>query len=391
MPAPTLSEMPVVPLSAPEFGGREWQYVKACLDGGWVSSAGPFVERFEQMAAESLGVRHAVAVVNGTAALHLALLAAGVEPDDEVIVPSLTFVASANAVRYCGAWPVFADADPATWQMDPARVEEFVAQRCRWNRGRLINARTKRRVRAILPVHLLGHPCDMDSLLRIARRRRLRVIEDAAQSLGASYRGRPVGALGDAACLSFNGNKVITAGGGGMVVTQRAAWARRARYLSTQAKDDGDEYIHRALGYNYRLSNLHAAVGCAQLEQLPPRLAAKARIAARYREAFADLPEVACPPVAPWASPTHWLFTIRARGRGNRSAKLAAFLAGQGIEARRLWRPLHRLPIYRGAEQIGGAVADALYAGTVSLPSSTSLTEDDQERVIAAVRGWVTR
>lgn len=381
-PAPAA---PRIPLHAPDLSGREWAYVKACLDSGWVSSAGPFVERFESAVASWIGRRHAVAVSSGTAALHLALLAAGVEPDDEVIVPSLTFVAPANAVRYCGAWPVFVDADAATWQMDPQRLHEFVADRCRVEQDVLRNRRSGRRVRAVIPVHLLGHPCDMDPITEIARRHGLRVIEDAAQSLGTAYRGRKVGRLGDLACLSFNGNKVITAGGGGMVVTDEVALAERVRYLSTQAKDDPVEYIHESIGYNYRLSGLQAALGCAQLEQLEGHLQRKARLMARYREALAGMPGVEPMPTAPWASPACWLFTLRL-APGRSAAEAVVQLALRGIEARRLWRPLPRLPIYRGAEVVGAETADRLYAQAFSLPSSPGLSAADQDEVIGAVK-----
>jgi perosamine synthetase len=237
-----------IPLSVPEINGNEWEYVKECLDSNWVSSAGPFVERFEQMVADYVGTQHAVATVNGTAALHLALLVAGVQPDDEVLVPALTFIAPANAVRYAGAWPVFIDAEPAYWQMDAEKVMNFLEHRCAWANGELRNKNTGRRVRGILPVHILGHPCDMDPIVDLARKFRLVVIEDATESLGALYKERMVGHLGDVACFSFNGNKVITTGGGGMIVTDNEAWAERARYLSTQAKDNPVEYIHNEIG-----------------------------------------------------------------------------------------------------------------------------------------------
>lgn len=382
---PGRAARPRIPLHAPALSGREWAYVKECLDSGWVSSAGPMVGRFEQMVAAWLGRRHAVATSSGTTALHLALLAAGVEPDDEVLVPSLTFVATANAVRYCGAWPVFVDADAATWQMAPQRLSEFVTTRCQVRQGALRNRRSGRRVRAILPVHLLGHPCDMDAIGEIARRHALWVVEDAAQSLGAVCRGRKAGTFGDLACLSFNGNKVITTGGGGMVVTDDLALAERVRYLSTQAKDHPMEYIHASIGYNYRLSSLQAALGCGQLEQLDGHLQRKARMAVRYREAFADRPNVAPMPSASWASPAWWLFTLRL-APGRDAGDLVTRVAARGIEARRLWRPLPRLPMYRAAEQLGGEVADALYAQAFSLPSSPALSSDDQETVIEVVR-----
>src|SRR2546426_3112212 len=270
-----------VPLSAPAIQGREWEYVKECLDTAWVSSTGQFVERFEEMVSERTGARYAVATVNGTAALHVALLIAGVQPDDEVLVSTLTFIAPANAIRYVRAWPVFVDAEPVHWQMDPEKLVGFVETECEW-RGALYNKQSGRRVSAIVPAHILGHPVDMQPILDVARKYDLRVVEDATESLGARYRGTPVGILGDVACLSFNGNKTITTGGGGMILTNNGAWAARAKYLTTQAKDDSIEYIHGEIGYNYRLTNLQAALGCAQLEKLDEYVGAKRRLAETY-------------------------------------------------------------------------------------------------------------
>src|SRR5580700_10880503 len=206
-----------IPLIVPEIRGNEWRYVKECLDTSWVSSVGPFVDRFEQMVAQHAGTKHGVATVSGTSALHVALLVAGIKPDDEVLVSTLTFIAPVNAIRYVGAWPVFIDAEPTYWQMDPARVLEFVERDCRWSEGTLYDKHTGRRVTAVIPVHILGHPVDLDPILAVARRFGLKVIEDATEALGAAYKGRAVGCLGDIACFSFNGNKIITTGGGGMV------------------------------------------------------------------------------------------------------------------------------------------------------------------------------
>jgi perosamine synthetase len=258
----------MIPLSVPSLNGNEWKYVKACLDAGWVSSAGPFVDRFEQEVAGYLGAKYAVATVSGTAALHIALLVAGVRTDDEVLVPTLTFIAPANAVRYVGAWPVFIDVEPDYWQMAPAAVRQFLSDECRKVNGEIRNRTTGRRIAAILPVHILGHPSDSDSIMEVAAEFGLHVVGDATEGLGARYKNRPVGNLADISCLSFNGNKIITAGGGGMIVTDRKDWADRARYLTTQAKDNPVEYEHSQVGYNYRLSNIHAALGCAQLEKL---------------------------------------------------------------------------------------------------------------------------
>ena len=267
------------------------------------------MDQFESEIARRVGTQFAVATVNGTAALHLALLLAGVKPEDEVLVSTLTFIAPVNAIRYVGAWPVFIDAEPDYWQMDPSVVVDFLERGCRWHEGALYNRLTGRRVTAIIPVHILGHPVDLDSIIEVARKYGLRVIEDATESLGATYKGRSVGSIGDMACFSFNGNKMVTTGGGGMLVTANEELARKARYLTTQAKDDPVEYIHSEIGYNYRLTNLQAAMGCAQMEQLDAYVTAKCEIAARYSAALRRYLALS-PAQAAWAKSTFWMFTV---------------------------------------------------------------------------------
>lgn len=374
----------VIPLSIPEINGNEWEYVKECLDTNWVSSAGPFVERFEQMVAGYLGARGAVATVNGTAALHIALLVAGVQPDDEVLVSTLTFIAPANVVRYIGAWPVFMDADPVYWQMDAAKVMEFLESECRWQNGKLQNKATGRRVKAILPVHILGHPCDMDPILEIARKYDLAVIEDATESLGADYKERKVGCLGDIACLSFNGNKIITTGGGGMVVSNNLEWTGRAKYLTTQAKDDPIEYIHRAIGYNYRLSNIQAALGCAQMERLKEFVATRRRIAMTYKEALAQISGITSPKEASWAASTFWLYTVlvNKESYGRDRCEVMRLLETSGVESRPLWQPLHQSLAHKGCQSYRCETAERICRDSLSLPSSISLSDYDQRRVI---------
>jgi perosamine synthetase len=377
-----------IPLSVPEIRGNEWAYVKECLDTGWVSSVGAFVNRFEQAIAERIGVDYAIATVNGTAALHIALLVAGVQPDDEVLVSSMTFIASVNAIRYVGAWPVCIDADPDYWQMSPLQVAQFLQQHCVWRDGALYNQNTGRRVRALMPVHILGHPVDGAPLVALAQQYDLLVIEDAAEALGTRYREQPVGSLGDIACLSFNGNKLITTGGGGMLLTNNQAWAERARHLTTQAKGDPIEYIHDEIGYNYRLTNIQAAMGIAQLELLDEYITIKRRITGHYRQAFADLPGITVMPEAPWALSTCWLATVLidldlfgmdARG-------LLRSLANRKIETRPLWQPIHLSAAHRGGSYtMGCPVAEQLWHSALSLPCSVGLHSVEQERVIEAV------
>jgi perosamine synthetase len=380
----------MIGLCEPYLAGNEWAYVKECLDTAWVSSAGKFVERFESDLAAYLdqGIE-AVAMVNGTAALHIALLVAGVQPGDEVLLPALTFIAPANAVRYCGALPVFIDVDPQTWQLDPARLDRFLNEECEQQEGILINRTTGNPVKAILPVHLLGHPVDLDPILAAARRCGLLVIEDATESLGARYKGELVGTKGDIGCFSFNGNKLITTGGGGMLVTNQAKLAAHARYLSTQAKDDPVEYIHGAVGFNYRLNNLQAAMGCAQLEQIREFIQAKLLIAETYDEALSQVPGITLMPRASWAESVYWLYTVLVNeavyGMGSRD--LMAKLAKAGIQTRPLWQPLHQSPAMQGCQAYEVEEADKIQAQALSLPSSVGLGEAQQEKITSLIAG----
>ena len=376
-----------IPLCVPEISGNEWEYIKECLDANWVSAVGSFVDRFERELAAYVGTQHAVATVNGTAALHVALLVADIEPDDEVLVSDLTFIAPANAIRYVGAWPVFMDAEPDYWQMDPQKVLDFLSQECLWRQGALYNKTSGRRVRAILPVHILGHPCDMDPIVAAARKYNLTIIEDATESLGAKYKGRMVGHLGDIACFSFNGNKIITTGGGGMIVSDNEAWARKARYLTTQAKDDPVEYVHHEIGYNYRLTNIQAAMGCAQLERLDDYISVKRHTAATYTEMLAGLSGLDLMREAPWAFSTFWLYTILVNEEqyGISSRELMHRLAQQGIQTRPLWQPLHRSPAYADCQAYRVETADELNRHALSLPSSVGLQEGQRHLVAEAI------
>lgn len=378
----------VIPLCEPKMNGNEWKYIKECLDTNWVSSVGKYVEQFEHKFADYLGMKYAVSCVNGTAALHVAFLVVGVKPDEEVIVPALSFVACANAVRYVGAWPTFIDVQADIWQLDPQKVIDFFAKDCDFRRGKLTNRKTKRTISAILPVHILGHPVDMDPILDIAKHFNLKVIEDATESLGAVYKNRKVGTLGDIACFSFNGNKIITTGGGGMLVTNNKALADKARYLTTQAKDDPVEYIHNEIGYNYRLTNIQAAIGVAQMESLEKHVASKRRIAQLYREGLKDVAGITLPANVPWAESIFWLYTIliNVKAYGMNSRRLIHRLKTRGIESRSLWHPLHRLKPFQFCYSYRVDVASLLYEQALSLPSSVSLTEEDQQRVIREIK-----
>lgn len=382
----------IVPLCIPEIRGNEWKYIKECLDTNWVSSVGPFVDRFEQMVADYVGAKFGVATTNGTAALHIALLVAGVQPDDEVLVSTLSFIAPSNAVRYVGAWPVFMDAEPQYWQLDPSKATDFIEKMCHWRNGAVYNKRTGRRVKAILPVHILGHPVDMTPILAIARKYELVVIEDAAESLGSKYNSCMVGHLGDIGCLSFNGNKIITTGGGGMIVTDNEVWAERAKYLTTQAKDDPVEYIHNEIGYNYRLTNIQAAMGVAQMEKLDEHLEAKRQIMQRYGKHLMNIEGIELPKEANSTFCTFWLYTVMVIQDcyGMSSRQLMQSLASKGIQTRPLWCPIHRLQPYRECETYRINQADQLYNQSLSLPSSVGLHAEDLTAVIGSIRGFAS-
>jgi perosamine synthetase len=376
-----------IALCEPSIGAGEKAHVMACLDSGWVSSAGPYVTRFEETMARRVGRPFAVAVVNGTSALHMALLALGIRPGEEVVCPALTFIAPANAIRYAGAHPVFIDAD-AHGQMDPAALIDFLEKGCRWKKGGLWNKATGRRVAALLPVHLLGHACDLKPILAAARKWALPVIEDASESLGADYAGRSVGAWGDLGCFSFNGNKVITTGAGGLVAGGKKSTTERVRFLTTQAKLAGSEYIHPDVGYNYRMSNLQASLGVAQLERLDGYLAAKRAIARRYDDALAGMPGLARIVAGPRTLSAEWMCTVEVNHRryGMDARALLKRLAAENVESRPLWQPMTLSPAHKGAFSWGGRNAERLWRTCLSLPSSVGLTAKDQGRVIDLLR-----
>lgn len=376
--------MDFIPLCVPEIRGNEWNFLKECLDTNFVSSVGPFVDRFEQMVAKYVGTQYAVATANGTAALHIALLVAGIKPDEEVLVSTLTFIAPVNAIRYVGAWPVFIDAEPDYWQMDSEKAVFFLENQCRWHKGALYNRHTGRRVTAIIPVHILGHPVNLQPILEVAKKFGLKIIEDATEGLGATYKGKKLGSLGKLGCFSFNGNKMITTGGGGMIVTDQEALARKAKYLTTQAKDDPIEYIHSMIGYNYRLTNLQAAVGCAQMEKLVDYVEAKRRIAAKYTEALRDIPGITPMKEAAWAFSSYWLYTVLIDEEkfGIDARRLLQRLETRKIQSRPLWQPIHQSPAHIESYKGKLPIAERLYQQGLSLPCSVSLSSSDQNKII---------
>ena len=376
-----------IPLAVPCLGGKEWEYVKECLDSSWVSSAGNFVARFENMMAAFVGGKYAIATTSGTAALHIALLVAGVKPDHEVLIPSLTFIAPANAVRYVGAWPVFIDVDPNYWQIDLEMLGDFLRNNCETKDGVLVNKFTGRLVKAILPVHLLGHPCDMDPIMELAQTYNLTVVEDATESLGAEYKGNKLGSFGDVACFSFNGNKMVTTGGGGMILTNNKNWADRAVHLTTQAKTDEIEYIHDEIGFNYRLTNIQAALGCAQLEQIENHLESKRHSTEYYKGRLSTIVGLTPMSEAPWAKSANWLFTVVVDQEdfGMDSRSLLRSLMDQRIQSRPLFQPLHLGQAHKDSTKHVNGIAEHINKNALSLPCSVGIDPIDLDRVCTAI------
>ncbi|MFO1269929.1 MAG: LegC family aminotransferase [Rubrivivax sp.] len=364
-----------IALHEPEFGGREWDYVKECIDTGWVSSVGSYVDRFERDLAAVTGARHAVATANGTAALHICLLLAGVAPGDEVLMPALTFIATANAVSYAQATPHFVDSEARSLGVDARALEAYLSEIAERRDGGTFNRRSGARMRALVVMHVFGHPCDLDALADLAARWGLVLIEDAAESLGASYKGRHTGNVGQLAALSFNGNKVVTTGGGGAVLTNDAALGQRAKHLTTTARVPHRwNFLHDEVGYNYRLPNLNAALGCAQLEQLPSFVERKRRLAARYAEAFAGVPGVQVLREPPHTRGNYWLNALVLDvANAPRRDDLLAALNDAGYMSRPLWTLMHRLPMYAASPRMPLPVAESLEARVVNVPSSARL------------------
>ncbi len=362
-----------VALHEPRFAGHEWTYVKQCLDDGWVSSVGRFVDVFEERLAGVCEAEAAVAVVNGTAALHVALTLAGVRRGDEVLLPSLTFIATANAVSYCGAIPHFVDADAASLGIDPDKLAEHLNKTAVLRDGVAINRKTERPIRAVVPVDVFGHPADADAIRSVAGEFALTVIEDATESLGSRYRGRACGGLADIGVLSFNGNKIATTGGGGAIVTNDRLLAKRAKHLTTTAKLPHPwAFNHDEIGWNYRLPNINAAVGVAQLEQLDGFVASKRRLAKLYADAFAEFPVTTFVAEPDGATSNYWLNAILVEDERDRDAVLTA-THDAGFLTRPAWTPLHQLAMYDNCPRADLAATESLHRRLVALPSSAEL------------------
>jgi aminotransferase in exopolysaccharide biosynthesis len=382
-----MSNQQVIPLSVPNIAGNEWKYVKDCLDTGWISSVGSYVNQFEQMVADFAGAKYGVASVNGTAALHIALLMSGVKQDDYVILPNLTFVASANSIKYLGAEPLLIDADPDLWQMDLDLLEEFLENETDERDGEVIYIKDGRRIGAIMPVHILGNMCNMDRFLSIIKKYPLAVVEDATEALGTSYKGKHSGTFSPMGCFSFNGNKIISTGGGGVIVTDDEKLAKHAKHLTTTAKASADEYYHDEVGYNYRLVNLLAAVGVGQMELLPSFIKRKREAVAFYKNELEGLADIRFQKELPGVETNGWLFTIQT----DQQQKLLDHLNDNKILSRRFWMPMNKLPMYKDCVYIQKKDnADYIYNTCLSIPCSTNITDEQLEIVAKEVKAALT-
>jgi len=365
-------------LSPPDVGEDERSLLLDAFDSNWVAPLGPHVDAFERELAEAGGVQAAAALSSGTAALHLALLMLGIGPGDDILMPTLTFVATANAVLYLGARPGFLDVEPRSWCLDPNLLADQLSERARRNE---LPA-------AVLPVDLYGQCADYEPILEVCRRYEVPVIEEAAEGVGAEYEGRPAGSFGLMAVYSFNGNKIMTTSGGGALLSDDQELVARARYLATQAREPAPHYEHTTVGYNYRMSNLLAAVGRGQLRNLPAKIERRRAIKERYRNGFRDLPGVAFMPDASYGSPTNWLtvITIDPEEAAATNEAVRLRLEDDDIESRPSWKPMHLQPLFATTPVIGGQVAERIFETGLCLPSGSSLSDADQDRVITIVR-----
>jgi len=365
-----------VALHEPNFTGNEWNYVKECIDTGWVSSAGKYVDKFENDLAEFTGAPYAVAVVNGTAALHISLLLAGVEAGQEVIIPSLTFVATPNAVSYCGAIPHFAEVSSETLGLDPELLDAYLRDITTVNaNGETVNKQTNRVISAVVPMHTFGHPADLDALLEVCERYKLTLVEDAAESLGSYYKSRHTGTYGLLGAFSFNGNKIVTTGGGGAIVTTDKELARQAKHLTTTAKVAHKwAFWHDHVGYNYRMPNLNAALGCAQLERLSGMISEKRNLAHAYRELFRKVDEVRIQAEPAHSTSNYWLNAlILKQPDSDELERILGAAHEAGFLLRPIWTPMHKLPMYRSSPSMPLPVTEMLEKSVVNLPSGSDL------------------
>jgi len=365
-------------LSGPNMCGNEWKYVKDCLDTGWVSSVGAYVDEFEKMSAAFAGTKYAVATSSGTTALHICLVLLGINENDYVITPNITFIATCNAIKYTGADPILIDTDENTWQMDLNLLEEFLANETEIRDNNCYYKKDGRRIPVIMPVHVLGNMTDMDRLLSISKQYNLTVIEDSTEALGSYYKGKHAGSFGLMGTFSYNGNKIITTGGGGMIVTDDEALAKKAKHLTTQAKSDPFEYIHDEIGYNYRLVNVAAAMGVAQMEMLPTFLKRKKEIISFYKNALSNIGDISFQEVSEDVDPNWWLPTIKT----TRQREILKILNDNKMQSRPFWVPMNQLRMFKDDIYYNrNDRSDFVYRHCLSIPCSTNITDSELESV----------
>jgi perosamine synthetase len=370
-------------LSGPNIAGNEWKYVKDCLDTGWVSSVGAYVTQFENMVAEFAGCKYGVATSNGTSALHIALMLAGVKPNDYVIAPNVTFIASINSIKYTGADPILIDVDTKNWQMDLNLLEEFLENETDEKNGEVFYVNDGRTISCIMPVHVLGNICDMDRLIQIANKYKLKIVEDATESLGSYYKGKHTGSFGILGCFSFNGNKIITTGGGGVIVTDDEELAKKAKHLTTQAKSDSFEYLHDEVGYNYRLVNVLAAIGVAQMELLPSFIKRKKEIDAFYRKELTGIGDISFQEVSADIDANMWLFTFETE----KQKEVLKILNDNQMQSRPFWVPMNQLRMFKDdIYYTKDNKSDYIYKRCLSVPCSTYITNEDLEAVTQKIK-----
>jgi perosamine synthetase len=370
-------------LSGPNIAGNEWKYVKECLDTGWVSSVGAYVTQFENMVAEFAGCKYGVATSNGTAALQIALQLAGVQRNDYVIVPNVTFIASINSIKYTGADPILIDVDTQTWQMDLDILEEFLKNETIEKNGQRVYRKDGRTIRCIMPVHVLGNICDMERLVKLAEQYKLKMVEDSTESLGSYYKGKHTGGFGLMGCFSFNGNKIITTGGGGVIVTDDEELAKKARHLTTQAKSDPFEYVHDEIGYNFRLVNVLAAMGVAQMELLPSFIKRKKEIDALYKKELEGTGDISFQKVAADVDANCWLFTIMTE----KQKEVLKVLNDNKMQSRPFWVPMNKLKMFKDDVYYNdNDKSDYIYQRCLSIPCSTYIKDEEVRAVAEKIR-----
>jgi perosamine synthetase len=379
----------MIPLSVPKIEGNESKYVLDCLNTGWISSAGSYVNQFEDMVAKYAGAKYGVACMNGTVGLHIAQVLLGITKDDHVIAPNITFIATLNAIKYIGAQPILIDVDINNWQMDLDLLEQYLEQNTEFKTTKsgtyCFDTTTNKRVRAIMPVHVLGNIGDMDRLLAIAKKYHLDIIEDSTEALGTTFKNKHAGTFGKIGVFSFNGNKIISTGGGGVIVTDDQAIAKKARHLTTQAKISAMDYIHDEIGYNYRLVNVLAAIGVAQMETFNATLQSKASMDRFYRKHLNNVGDIKFQEIPEGTHPNGWLFTFRT----SKMRQLLAYLNSNGVQARPFWMPMNQLEMFKKDIYITNAnVSATVYDTSISIPSSTGITNKQLQTVVETIKAF---